>query len=132
MPNTKKKRQPATAEASNRLIGWLVSYEMDSMGKAYEIRTGRTFIGSDDIAPDQNFIALADETICSMHSAMNASPRHRVVVQDIFSEHGTFLSRAGSNSEKPVNGPIELEHGDWIRIGNKIRFQLCLIDAPVK
>lgn len=118
-----------SAQRENRLVGWLVSYEMDSKGKTFEIRAGRSLLSSEN-SQDKRIITVREGSISSPHSALSASMRHKVMVQDIFSEFGTYLTKASSGKEFEVNGPTELEHGDWLRIGEKTRFQVCLIDGP--
>ncbi|MCB0334046.1 MAG: hypothetical protein KDD55_11140 [Bdellovibrionales bacterium] len=130
---TQRKRRPrrraGNKEQSHRLIGWLVSYQNDEMGESHEIRSGRTLISSKN-GLDGKVIELHEQSIAAPHSAMNASPQHQLVLQDIFSPSGTFLQRSADKDESKVNGPIEVHHGDWIRIGEQTKFQVCLIDAP--
>ncbi len=116
--------------SGNRLVGWLVSYEMDKMGKAFEIRAGRTLISAEN--GKGRFITVADTQLSSPHMAISASQKHRVLVQDIFSDDGSFLTRSDADKESPINSPIEVGHGDWIRVGAKTRFQVCLIDMPAR
>lgn len=116
-------------KGSNRLIGWLVSYALDKKGKSFEIRNGRSLISSEGEQSDK-FILLTDNSIAAPHAALSANPRHRVLIQDIFSESGTYISRGDSKDERKVTSPTELQHGDWLRIGNSTRLQVCLIDGP--
>jgi len=127
--NAVRRTSPEPHSQAARLIGWLVTYASESAGKAHEIRSGRSFIGSRAIGDEPNLV-LDSQDISSPHAALNASPRHRVMVQDVFSRHGTFITKGSSNQESAVHGPVELEHGDWIRIGEGTRFQVCLIDGP--
>lgn len=113
---------------ANRLVGWLVSYQSDEMGTAHEIRSGRTLIGADSSGGDRA-IKIKDTTVSSPHSALHASRAHEILVQDVFSDAGTYVCRSDSQHEQSVSGPIELQHGDWLRIGDSIRFQLCLIEG---
>lgn len=112
-----------------RLVGWLVSYAGNDLGEAHEIWSGRTFVsaGRSSLA---NTIEVAASDVSTPHLAMSASPKHRVMVQDIFSDQGSFLQKNGQQQEQPVRGPTEIEHGDWIRVGKQVRFQVCLIDGP--
>lgn len=112
----------------NRLVGWLVSYQLEDLGKAYEIRVGRTLIGGKG-SGNGRMIALDTRDVSSPHVAMNASPKHRLMAQDVFSESGSFVARADSGDERPLSGPTELKHGDWLRIGTSMRFQVCLIEG---
>lgn len=120
-----------TPSVSNRLVGWLVSYSADELGAAHEIRSGRSFISSQESGPDR-VMAVVDSTVSAPHLALKATPKHRVMVQDIFSDHGSYIVRGDSQKEYPITGPTEIKHGDWIRVGQKIRFQVCLIDGPTR
>jgi hypothetical protein len=113
--------------SSARLVGWLVSYGIDSLGAAYEIRAGRLLISSAP-ASDLRTISVADDSVSSPHLAVNATAKHQVLIQDIFSEHGTYIRKLGAEKEQRVTGPTPLHHGDWLRIGDTMRFQVCLID----
>jgi hypothetical protein len=124
-PRKKKKR----GTGGNRLVGWLISYAMDENGFTYEIRSGRSLIGSED-DPTARLLTLEDKSISAPHLALKASAKHKVMIQDIFSEHGSFVIREGSDKEEVISGPTELRHGDWLRVGKNSRFQVCLIDGP--
>lgn len=123
------KTKPRTGTTANRLIGWLISYAMDDDGFSYEIRAGRTLVGSEE-QPGARLFAIEDTTISAPHLAVKATAKHRVMIQDIFSEHGSFITREGNSDEQLVTGPTELKHGDWLRVGKNSRFQVCLIDGP--
>jgi len=116
-------------DSRNRLVGWLVSYQMDQLGRFFEIRSGRTIV-SFDKAGAGRMITVDENGVSSPHLAINASARHRVMILDIFSENGSFITKSATGQERKVDGPTELEHGDWLRIGDKTRFQVCLIDGP--
>lgn len=121
--------QNRTEQDSNRLVGWLVSYALDKNGKAYELRVGRSLLSAEQSRSSRT-IMVDDSGASSPHAALNASPRHRLMLQDIFSGSGTYITRSNSDKEITVSGPIEVEHGDWIRVGDDTRFQVCLIDGP--
>jgi len=118
-----------TTQSENRLVGWLVSYGLDDLGVAYEIRSGRSFISNKDPGPMRTMMVV-DSSISTPHLALKANPRHKVMVQDIFSEHGSFITRADAGKEYPITGPTEIKHGDWLRVGQNVRFQVCIIDGP--
>lgn len=113
--------------SSSRLVGWLVSYGIDSLGASYEIRAGRLLISSTPTS-DVRTISVTENSVSSPHLAMSATSKHQILIQDIFSEHGTFVLKAGAGKEQRITGPTPLHHGDWLRIGEKMRFQVCLID----
>jgi hypothetical protein len=117
-----------TEKRRGRLVGWLVSYGLNDQGVAYEVRSGRTFLGSQDDT-DHSTIVVDESSIDSPHLAIKANQKHRVLVQDVFSRSGTFIQRGDSDQEERLEGPTELGHGDWIRIGSSTRFQFCLIQV---
>ena len=140
--NTAQEIPSPETSRSGRLVGWLVSYGLDSSGAAYELRTGRTFLSSSLFLPAgrngsspesaERCVVIKDGGISPLHVALLATASHQLFIQDIFSDHGTFIVKAGSGDEKMVAGTCEAGHGDWIRIGERIRFQVCLIDGRRK
>lgn len=125
MSNNEQNKQ----SGRKRLIGWLVSYAENSLGEAHEIWSGRTFISSQRNSSG-NTIEVNVSDVSAPHLAMSASVKHRVLVQDIFSDQGSAVQKSGQQQEQPLRGPMEIDHGDWIRVGKQTRFQVCLIDGP--
>ena len=115
-------------QKKGRLVGWLVSYGLSDSGESYEIRSGRSFIGSSDEGLSRS-ISVNESSIDSPHLAIKASQKHRVHILDVFSRAGSFVRRRDSDSETKIDGSTEVGHGDWIRIGNSVRFQVCLVDG---
>lgn len=115
-------------QKKGRLVGWLVSYGLSDSGKSYEIRSGRSFIGSSDEGISRA-ITVNESSIDSPHLAIKASQKHRVHILDVFSRAGSFVRRGDSDSETKIDGSTEVGHGDWIRIGNSVRFQVCLVES---
>ena len=122
-------RSPNSGADGRRLVGWLVSYGQNEMGASYELRSGRCFISSAEVG--EATILVDDEHVCSPHAALKTSRKHAIVLQDVFSKYGTYLSK-GDNKETRLAAPVNLEHGDWIRVGESTRFQVCIIDGPSK
>ena len=116
---------------TNRLVGWLVSYALDTSGCAFEIRTGRTFVSTSQLGYNITII-LNENTLSNPHMLINASAKQKVLIQDLFSERGTFIKKEGNQEEVKVSAPVELRHGDWLRIGDELRFQVCLISGTTK
>lgn len=116
---------------SRRLVGWLVSYALDKKGASFELRAGRYLIGSKEVESGFTIVVQAAD-ISSPHLALRASANHTVTVQDIFSEHGSSLTRADSGEESKIEGPVQVRHGDWLQIGKNNRFQVCLIDGSAR
>ena len=118
----------STQKPSGRLVAWLVSYAQEKKGTTFEIRTGRSLVSSDDLGSDR-LLLVTGKGVSSPHAALSANTKHRILLQDIFTEHGTYITRSDSTEERKVSSPTELHHGDWIRVGEKIRFQVCMIDG---
>lgn len=116
---------------SERLVGWLVSYGLDDLGASYEIRSGRSFVTGKNSQLGRAY-EIEDSSISNPHIAVSADAKHTVLVQDVFSENGSYLTRAGSEEEVVISGPTEIAHGDWLRVGDTNRFQVCLIDGSSK
>ena len=116
------------SKLSNKLIGWLVTYSGSDRGSYYELRSGRSFVSS-GVVQGERIISVDQKVVGVAHALLNASTEQQVVVQDLFSSIGTFVTRSGSGDETAVNGPLELNHGDWVRFGENLKFQLCLIDG---
>jgi hypothetical protein len=127
----KSDNQKAQTRPSNKLIGWLVSYQSNDRGSYYELRAGRSFIGS-GVIQNERLINLDPKESNTAHAVLNASPEYHVVVQDIFSDSGTFVTKSSSGEEIAVSSPVELEHGDWLRVGEMLKFQVCLIHGGSK
>jgi len=117
----------SVAPADHRIVGWLVSYGLEPRGASFELRSGRLLITRTN-GSKRDTVTIADPALSSPHAAILADGGQRTLtIQDIFSESGTFITRSGSSEEVRVSGPMELRHGDWIRIGTTVRLQVCLI-----
>ena len=115
-------------DKNRRLIGWLVSYALDKRGASFELRAGRHLISSRDT--DSGFtIVINAPDVSAPHLALKASSKHSLTVQDVFSKEGSTLHKENSKDEIAINGPVQVNHGDWIKIGKNTRFQVCLIDG---
>ena len=117
---------------SRKLIGWLVSYQNSDRGSYYEIREGRSFIANGGVTGER-IIAIDDATLSNPHTVIQASSDFRLELQDVFTKAGTFIRKSGASQETALHGgPTELEHGDWVRIGEQTKFQVCLINGGSK
>ena len=112
--------------AGKRLIGWLVSYADDSKGNAYELRVGRALISKEGES-DERLMVVKDPSIAAPHAALSGNASHEIYIQDIFTQSGTYVKKGASPLEQKIEGPTKLEHGDWLRFGEKSRYQVCLI-----
>jgi len=110
-PSTNKPGQQKSPQSSarRRLVGWIVSYELDAYGIAYSIYEGRNKIGRNV----KNDITLSDNSVSDIHAIL------------LFRNDKYFLIDQGSSNGSYVNGeeidfqPAELADGDKIVLGKE-------------
>lgn len=106
-------RQPKGAVAGNgrKLVGFLVTYNRNPMGKAYEIYEGKNYVGRDkgsDIAiPDDN--QMSGRHMSILYRNVDNKFKYR----DEQSSNGTFVN-------KELSDEGELQNFDIIRLGNTV------------
>lgn len=106
--------------------GFLVSYDLNSDGEVFEIRTGRIILTSDDSSPG-NLIHIADESVSSSHAVLRMTSEGELHVLDQLSEFGTKVRRCGSGEVLELSGDKSpLLHGDVLQVGNR-SFHVCLV-----
>jgi hypothetical protein len=106
--------------------GFLVSYDLNSDGEVFEIRTGRIIVTSDDSSPG-NLIHIADESVSSSHAVLRMTSEGELHVLDQLSEFGTKVRRCGSGEVVELSGDKSaLSHGDVLQVGNR-SFYVCLV-----
>lgn len=102
---------------TRKLVGWLVTYSMDTMGMDFKLFEGRNIIGRDMNCN----ITINDSTVSSTHAVI-LFRSGKYSISDQQSSHGTFV-----NDEDIELEPRYLKDGDIIRMGNTvfmIRFAL--------
>ena len=119
----------ARVEARDSLAGVLISFSLDSAGKLYPIRRGKTAIGrTGDSGLD---VELDDGKISSPHCMIIARPSG-VFLQDSMSTNGTWFRRGEltefEDIQATMNNSARLEDGDFFRVGDSI-FLVRLFDA---
>lgn len=112
-----RRSNSAEGEASDgqKLVGLLVTYDTDPMGKIYEIREGRTLIGR---AQSNNICINTDSNLSSTHLLILYVPAEGIFwAEDQKSSNGTFING------NFARGLTELHTNDLIVIGaTKLRF----------
>ena len=106
--------------AAARLVGFLVSYSLDSTGQSWPISLGRTRLGTDEDCD----VTLAQEQISTHHAVISAHDHQggvKLWITDQDSVNGTRL-----NGEPIFNQRPDLAHGDRIGIGT-VELQVVLI-----
>ena len=111
---------PGTAVAAGRrVVGWMISFDVNEEGQEYVIREGRNTVGR---GRDCDISIFYDEHVSSVHATI-VYRNGTFKLRDEMTNNGTFLN--GSDI-----GPGEsagLKGGDVLRIG-RCTFKLFLID----
>lgn len=108
-----RKTSPASEGA---LFGWFVSYNEDKKGVSREVRIGRFFVGAEQLRPSD--FVIADQSVSTPQCLVVCDPSKGIYVQDLMSEQGTFIKRAGATKYERHSEQVQLQHGDFIRFGS--------------
>lgn len=102
---------------SRKLIGWLVTFDINPNGKDFKLYEGKTTIGKSD----KNDIIILDPSVSSTHATILYRPLDKkLFIQDNLSTNGTFVN-GNLIDDKQV-----LSDNDIITIG-KINLKVKLI-----
>ena len=103
------KKEIAVKDSSslNRLVGWLVSYDIDPDGIDFKLYGGRTKIGSSNHCK----IFVNDSTISEEHVLLLCKDG-KIILQDELSANGTFVNG------KRIEERVLLNDGDEIKLGS--------------
>jgi pSer/pThr/pTyr-binding forkhead associated (FHA) protein len=101
--------------SGNRLVGWIVSYDLDPAGKDFKIFEGRTKIGRSTV----NNIVIDKPEISDEHVLL-LNRDNKFIIQDQLSANGTFVNG------KKVEERNEVKDNDIIKLGS-ISFKLKII-----
>jgi pSer/pThr/pTyr-binding forkhead associated (FHA) protein len=95
------------------LIGFLVSYDGNELGRFWPISQGRVVVGRAQAAEGLD-IAIDHGATSARHAQLIAAAApSRLSVQDLGSTNGTFI-----NDQRLASGHAQmLSHGDQIRFG---------------
>jgi pSer/pThr/pTyr-binding forkhead associated (FHA) protein len=96
--------------SNRRLVGWLVTYSIDTLGIDYRLYEGRNVVGRD--ADSQ--ITVNDKTVSGKHATI-LFRADKYKIKDELSSHGTFV-----NGEDIEEETVELHDGDIIKLGDTI------------
>lgn len=108
------------------IMGVLISYDSNSDGEIFEIRTGRIIVTSDDSSPG-NLIHIADDSVSPSHAVLRMTPEGELQILDQLSEFGTKVIRNGGGHVLQLSGDKStLYHGDVLQVGNR-SFHVCLV-----
>jgi hypothetical protein len=103
--------QPASARG--RLVGFLVTYDLNPDGLYYPVYEGHSLVGRKDAAPGLD-VGIEHPTVSSNHAAFHLdSNKHMAQVEDLQSANGTLLN----NTAIAGQGRREVRDGDRLRFG---------------
>lgn len=100
-----------------KLIGWLITFDIDPNGKDFRLYEGKNTIGKDM----KNDIVLIDPTVSNTHATiLYRQVDKKLIIQDNLSTNGTFVNDELIEDKKILND------NDIIKIG-KIKLKVKLI-----
>lgn len=118
-PDDLSEKEELTAQG--KLVGWIACFTWDRNGKSYELREGKTSVGSDSSCD----IPVNDPGMSRTH-AQFLFRGGKLRVKDSFSTNGTFV-----NGKDIESDPMVLNDGDVITM-NKTSFKLRLVDGGAR
>lgn len=118
--------QAPSISRKSKVVGFLVSFDKDDKGEVFEVLAGRWLLSS-RASGQEDSIIVEDESISPLHAVLRITEEGKIQVLDQLSEHGTGVTRKGSDKEEDISGAmVSLEHGDKIRFGKR-NFVVCVI-----
>lgn len=106
-----------TPRTARKLVGWLVSYDLDPMGVDFKIYEGRNIIGRDATCN----ITVNDGMVSGEHAIL-LFRAGKFSITDRQSSHGTFV-----NGEDIDLEPRYIQDGDIITVGKtRLKFKVSL------
>jgi hypothetical protein len=121
----KQQAQSPTKSPLNapRLFGWLVSYG-DPEGDAIELREGRVLVTGSSLKKGD--LVIDAPSISTPHAMLMMSVENGFFIQDLISERGVWVRKKGEDTYHREDNNVELNHGDWLRLGD-IEFVVSLV-----
>jgi hypothetical protein len=98
--------------ATRRIVGWIISYDLDPMGVDYRLYEGTNTIGRDT---KNTIIITKDSTVSSEHVTI-LYKKGKFKIKDRMTANGTFLN----GEELEVEEAYDLNDGDTIKVGNTL------------
>ena len=101
--------------ATRKLMGWIISYDLDPMGIDYKIYEGRNLLGS---STGCDITVVGDPSISGEHAVILCK-NNKFWFSDEMASNGTFLN----NEELEPRKPYDLKDGNEIKLGKKTVFK---------
>jgi hypothetical protein len=111
---------------SSMLMGFMVSFDENPYGEAFEIREGRTIISSDLPMSGGTVLLIEDASVGSMHAVLKAESNGTLILLDQLSESGTFVRVQGGEEQQLSGDRAIIKHGDMVRFGSR-SFKVSLL-----
>lgn len=102
------KLAPAGESAEGRLIGWMVSYDLDPNGKDIRLQDGHRY----RVGAHTQCQIVVDHSSVSQHHATLIAQDGKVFVKDELSTNGTRVN------DSPIIGAVELSSYDDVKFGD--------------
>jgi hypothetical protein len=112
---------------SSLLLGFMVSFDENPYGEAFEIREGRTIVSSDLPMSGGTVLLIEDASVGSMHAVLKAERDGTLILLDQLSESGTFVRAQGGEEQQLSGDRAVIKHGDMVRFGSR-SFKVSLLD----
>lgn len=112
---------------TSMLLGFMVSFDENPFGEAFEIREGRTIVSSDLPMSGGTVLLIEDASVGSMHAVLKAESDGTLTLLDQLSETGTFLRSQGGEEQQLSGDRAIVKHGDMVRFGSR-SFKVILLD----
>lgn len=106
-PNSSPSVTPSSDANKRKLVGWLVTFDMDECGTDFKLYEGRNRIGR----KSENDIVLNSQGVSDIH-ALLLFRNNKFTIADQLSTNGTFI-----NGEM-IEEKYDLSDNDIIKIGN--------------
>lgn len=102
----------SAARATRKIVGWIISFNLDPMGIDYRIFEGNNTIGRD---PSNTIILAKESTISSKHVTI-LFRSGKFYVRDEMSANGSYIN----GEEMEIQKAYPLNDGDELKLGNII------------
>lgn len=107
------------------LLGFMVSFDTDPYGEAFELREGRTIVSSDLPRSGGRVVLIDDPSVASMHAVIKADA-DKIILLDQLSECSTVVIRQGQEDLELSGDREDLVNGDIVKFGDR-SFKICLV-----
>ncbi|MBN2193838.1 MAG: FHA domain-containing protein [Polyangiaceae bacterium] len=109
----------AAAEPQRRVVGWMISFDVNESGQEYVIREGRNSVGR---ARDADISVFYDDLVSANHATI-VSRNGELKLRDEMTNNGTFVN----GQDIGPGETVPLKHGDVVRVG-RCTFKLFILD----